>query len=177
MNPGISSTSPFPLYEIEEYPFQEMCRDLFDAEPDIAVCSLYGVRGQFQAGIDLIAYRKNGTGIEVGQCKCCRAFRPNEIKKASEEFFKHWDHWSEEKVKRFILFVACDLSTTQQQNQIRKERKRFADSGIEYEAWGAKEIRNKLNPHSAIIFRYLKNPGNYSDSNYNCCVGTVIQAP
>lgn len=158
MNPSISSTSPFPIYEIGANPFQEICRDLFDAEPDVASCSLYGVSGQPQAGIDLIAYQKQGTEIGVGQCKCYRVLTPSEIKAVSEEFFKYWDFWSNSKVKRFILFVACDLNTTQHQNQIIKERRRFAERGIKYEVWSSKEIRNKLRPHSAIVVRYFKNP-------------------
>ena len=51
MRPGISPNSPFPLYDLDDYPFQDLCRDLLDREPEIAVCEVYGVRGQAQDGI------------------------------------------------------------------------------------------------------------------------------
>src|SRR4051794_34531365 len=106
--PGLRPGAPPPLHTLGEYPFQELCRDLLDAEPEIAICEIYGTRGETQDGIDLLAHRRNGDGIEVGQCKCYADFPPQEIRKASQDFFDHWDHWSTEDVRRFILFVACD---------------------------------------------------------------------
>ena len=52
----------------------KLCRDLLDAEPDIATCEIYGERGQRQDGIDLRAYRKESNGIVVGQYKCYQDF-------------------------------------------------------------------------------------------------------
>ena len=161
MNPGISSTDSFNLYKIGEYPFQDLCRDLFDDEQDIAFCEVYGKRGQSQDGIDLIAYRNIGTEIEVGQCKCYQTFHPRDIKGASNEFFNHWDRWSKEDVKRFILFVACDLSAKQQQDQILAERRRFAEHGIKYEAWSSSKIKNKLRPHSGLVRTYFTTHPDY----------------
>jgi hypothetical protein len=156
MPPGIRPGEIPPFHRIGEYVFQDLCRDLFDAEPDIAVCEIYGVRGQSQDGIDLIARRKNNDGIELGQCKCYEDFPPRYIRNASDEFFAHWDErWSKENVRRFILFVACDLSERKQQDEISKQTKRFAEVGIIYEVWSAAKIRNKLAPHVGIVSRYF----------------------
>jgi hypothetical protein len=160
MPPGIRPGESPTFYNLGEYVFQELCRDLFDAEPGISSCEIYGVRGQSQDGIDLIAHRRARNGIEVGQCKCYKDFPPREIHKASDEFFAHWDRWSQENVKRFILFVACDLNRTQQQDEIIKQKKYFVDYGIEYEAWSAAKIRNKLRPYPSIVETYC-DPADY----------------
>jgi hypothetical protein len=156
MAPGVRPGELPPFHKLDEYVFQDLCRDLFDAESDISTCEVYGVRGQSQDGIDLIAYRADGSGIEVGQCKCYESFTQNKIRKASDDFFIHWDsHWSKEKVEKFILFAACDLSRTKQQNEIVEQRKRFAKYDIVYEAWSAATIQNKLRPRPGIVSTYL----------------------
>ena len=161
MRPGISTNSAFLLHELGEYPFQDLCRDLLDGEPEIAVCEVYGVRGQAQDGIDLIAHRKNGSEIEVGQCKCYRKYTATQVKKASDEFLDHWKRWSEEGVKRFILFVACDLSDRECQDQILREKRRFAELGISYEVWSSSKIRSKLRPCPDIVRRYFTTQPDY----------------
>ena len=156
MTPGIVPGQDPPFYEMDSILFQKLCRDIFDAEPTVSTCSVYGVVGERQYGIDLRAFRKNGDGIEVGQCKCHRDFSPHKIRDVSEEFFKHWEsHWSKHKVKRFILFVACDLSKINRQEEISKQTKCFAKYGIEYEAWSAAQIRTKLGPYRWIVGFYL----------------------
>ena len=141
-----------------EYPFQDICRDLFDQEPSIATCDLYGVRGQSQDGIDLLAHRNLTDEIEVGQCKCYSQFPPAKIRKASKDFFDHWNRWSSQNVKRFILFVACPLDRKNQQDEIIKQTAIFGSCGIRYEAWSGATIRNKLQPHPAIVSRYFPQP-------------------
>jgi tetratricopeptide (TPR) repeat protein len=150
---------PPPFYELDEYTFQDVCRDLLDAQPDIATCDLYGERGQRQDGIDLYARRTGGDGIEVGQCKCYTNFPPQKIREASDEFFAHWERrWSKENVRRFVLLVACGLDRRQQQDEITKQTQRFREVGIDYEVWAAAKIHSKLSPHREIARRYLE-PG------------------
>lgn len=176
MRPGISPNSPFPLHELGEYPFQDLCRDLLDGEPEIAVCEVYGVRGQAQDGIDLIAHRNNGSEIEVGQRKCYRKYTATQVKKASDEFLGHWKRWSEEGVKRFILFVACDLNDRECQDQILREKKRFAEFGISSEVWSSFKIRSKLRPYPDMVRRYFTPEPDYWVSNI-CGIAPVAPPP
>lgn len=162
MTPGIRPGKSPPFYELGAYVFQELCRDLFDADPGIATCGIYGIPGQPQYGIDLLAHQANGDGTEVGQCKCCENFPPEKIRDASDEFFKYWDdYWSKEKVKRFILLVGSDLNTRQRQDEIIKQIKRFANYGIKYEAWDAAQLRNKLRLHPGIVSSYCTPPDHW----------------
>ena len=161
MTPGIRPGQVPPFHEIGEFVFQDLCRDLFFEEDTIATCDIYGVRGEEQHGIDLIAMRKNGDGIEVGQCKCSRDFPPKQIREVSDKFFEHWEnHWSKRDVKRFILFVASGLDTRQRQDEILNQRERFLRYGIVYEVWSAAQIRNKLRPHPTIVGSYC-HPAKY----------------
>ncbi len=160
MSPEINQ-SEISFHKLNEYQFEDMCRDLLDTEPNIATCDTYGVRGQPQEGIDLLAYRNDGDGIEVGQCKCYKDFPPAKIREASDKFFEYWEkHWSKKNVRRFILFVACDLDKRQRQNEITKQKERFTKVGVNYEAWSKATIRNKLRAHPGIVATYLS-PSDY----------------
>lgn len=63
MPPGIRPGENPPFHNLGEYVFQDLCRDLLDAEPDVDTCEVYGERGQTQDGIDILAYRRDGDGI------------------------------------------------------------------------------------------------------------------
>ena len=156
MTPGIISGQDPPFYEMDPILFQRLCRDIFDAESTVSTCNVYGVNGEGQYGIDLIATRKNTDEIEVGQCKCHKDFPPKKIGEVTNEFFKYWEnHWSKHKVKRFILFVASGLDTRKRQDEILKQRQFFYQYGIEYEVWSATQIRSKLRPHPGIVASYF----------------------
>lgn len=95
---------------LDEYTFEDLCRDLFEEQETVSTCNVYGQRGEPQSGIDLRAQRRDGDAIEVGQCKACKDFEPAKIVAASDEFFKAWDDvWSKQRVRLFILLVAGSL--------------------------------------------------------------------
>jgi hypothetical protein len=161
MPPGIRPGELPPFHKLGEYVFQDLCRDLLAAEETVATCDNYGTRGQKQYGVDLLAYRRHGDGIEVAQCKAYASFGPAAIKKASDDFLEHWDQrWSTSNVKRFILFVGCALDQTQQQDALQQERRRFAALGVCYEPWSAATILNKLRSRPGIVASYCK-PADY----------------
>jgi len=124
--------------ELTEYPFQELCMDLFAVQDGIVTCEIYGRRGQAQKGIDILATCDDGESIEVGQCKACEDFSTKKIVEVSDEFFKYWDFWKDRKIRRFILFVACSLDDPKEQDEIQKQRARFQKVNIKYEAWSSR---------------------------------------
>ena len=159
MTPGINPGQVPLFHQISDCAFQNLCRDLFDEEETISTCDIYGVSGEGQYGIDLIATRKDGDGIEVGQCKCYKDFPPKEIRDVSKEFFKHWEtHWAKCNIKRFILFVASSLDKRRRQDEILNQKNHFLRYGIAYEVWSAAHIRNKLRPHRGIVQSYCYPP-------------------
>lgn len=158
MTPNINASESPPFHKLDEYTFQNLCCELHGRQPGIATCNVYGTRGHMQRGIDLLAHRRGNMEKEVGQCKCYDDFPPAEIRKASAEFLKHLEYWQQQHVKRFILFVACDLDRTQQQDEICKQKEQFAKYGIDYEAWSAKTLRLMLAPYRDIVERHIRIP-------------------
>jgi tetratricopeptide (TPR) repeat protein len=156
LRPNINPADSPPYHELSEVVFEELCCAIHAQDSDISTCERFGVRGQGQFGIDLLAWRRQNDGIEVGQCKCYKNFAPASIKQASDTFLKYWDaRWKERDVRRFILFVACDLSKTDRQDQLERERERFAALGVIYEAWSARVITHKLRSAPAVVARYI----------------------
>ena len=159
MTPSMQIGAPPPFYELDEYVFQDICAALLSKEPDVYFSEVYGVRGQKQDGIDVWAWRNEGTDTvtDVGQCKRYQDFEPQQIRDATDEFFAHWEsRWKNENVKRFILFVASEFRTTQRVDALAGERRRFQEKGIRYEPWSAGTIRDKLRPYPEIIRTYIK---------------------
>lgn len=87
MSPSMSIGAAAPFYELDEYVFQDSCAELMGREPGISISEVYGTRGQKQHGIDVLAWCSDGAGVVVGQCKCYKDFRPQQIRAASDEFF------------------------------------------------------------------------------------------
>lgn len=152
MNPS----DPPPFYELDDSAFQEMCRDIFERQEGVGACEIYGVSGQAQYGTDLKAVTQSGSSVEVAQCKCYKEFPVREIIAASNSFLNHLEFWRGKNVTRFVLFVACPLDTTQQQDEVDKQRSHFADLGIRYEAWSSRTLRTKLKDYRDIVYRYTR---------------------
>jgi hypothetical protein len=158
MIPSMNPSESPPFHKLDEYTFQNLCCELQERQPGIVTCSVYGLRGQGQRGIDLLAQRRGSTEKEVGQCKRYGNFSAVKIRTASAEFLIHLEYWQQQQVKRSIHFVACDLDLTQQQDEICKQREYFAKYGIEYEAWSARALKLKLTPHRDIVERHIVIP-------------------
>jgi tetratricopeptide (TPR) repeat protein len=155
MTPNINPSDPPQFHRLGEYPFQELCHDIFEVQEGIATCEIYGTRGQAQKGIDLLASCNDGEATEVGQCKAEKSFSVSKIINASDEFFEHWEFWKDWNIRRFILFVGCPLDDPKEQNEVKKQRARFRKVGIKYEAWGARTLVTRLSPHRTIAERHI----------------------
>ncbi len=161
--PSVQRGEPPAFYKLDEYAFQNLCADLLAAtRKEIETCDVYGERGDHQDGIDIRAYLEDDDGNVIGQwlgqCKRYKNFTCADIIKASDEFFKHWDdRWSKDpvKIRRFILFVACDLEKRDRQDELEKQRQRFETYGIRYDWWMAKKIRRELSPYPEIVREYF----------------------
>ncbi|MBI4494834.1 MAG: TIR domain-containing protein [Chloroflexi bacterium] len=155
MQPGICPGQTPPFHELGADVFQAMCRDVLAYEPGIATSDIYGTSGQTQHGIDTLARRRHDGGVEVAQCKAYARFTVANLRSASDEFLGHWEEtWSKRNVRRFVLIVACDLDTTQLQDEVSAQFERFAAYGVTYEAWSSTTLRVKLHPHPSIVGAY-----------------------
>ena len=158
MPPEMRRGDPPPLHRFAPREFERMCSDLLREEKDIATSSLWGVSGQPQQGVDIVAEHEDGVHLEVGQCKCYQEFGPAQIRKACSDFVRHWEHWKSQNVRRFILFVACEVETTQSRKAILEQKRWFSERAIRFEVWDVLHIVAKLNPHLGIVRRYFEPP-------------------
>jgi hypothetical protein len=157
LDPAITPGETPPFHRIPPLAFQQICRELLAREPEIATCDVFGVLGESQYGIDVIAYVSDSVAVEVGQCKCYRTITERQIRAASDEFLKHIELWQRTHVRRFILFVACDVEGRREQEAYLAERRRFRELEIRYELWSGSTLRTKLQPHPDIIVAHLAN--------------------
>lgn len=142
------------LIEIDELKFEEMCRTLLDAQPDILGCDRFGVRGQAQSGVDLIGRLKAG-GLVVAQCKRYARVTAALVEVASDDFFDEWEYWCQQDVRRFILLLASSASQRKVGEAILKQQARFREQGVEYDVWDDGRIAQRLAPHRAIVARFM----------------------
>jgi tetratricopeptide (TPR) repeat protein len=145
------------LYELDPLRFQEMCRDLYQVEVEFATAEVFGVSGQGQRGIDILAIRRDGAGTGVGQCKCVEpiSFTPALIKSAADEFSKYEEYWRNCNARRYVLFVASDATHTKIQEEYLRQIDHFRNIGIQFELWSAAVITNKLRSQPGITRTYL----------------------
>jgi len=155
IRPTISRSDTQRWHDLGEYKFEQLCCDLHGVQKEIATCQLYGLRGQEDKGVDHIAQRKEGKGKEVGQSKCHKEFKEKDLKGAVKPFFDHIDFWKKQGVRRYILFVACDIQRTQIHEEKEVQNKRFKDEGIDFELWSDRDIQRELAPHRNIVERYV----------------------
>jgi hypothetical protein len=159
LTPPIDTSRAPPLYEMNEHPkrFERMSAQLVGREPGVKTVELFGIDGQRQYGIDLLAHRQASDEIEVGSCKCYQTIRASDIVKWSNDFLDHWDnYWSGRSVVRFILIVAArNITSVDVQAEIDIQTERFRSFNVEYELWGPERLTTKLQACKDITSRFL----------------------
>lgn len=95
-------------HDLDPLQFQDLCRDVWQEEPEFDDVEVYGTQGQAQLGIDLLAIGKDHKPLAAGQCKRVHpdSFDAKLIKDAVTEFLKNRKHWSTRGVRKFVLFAA-----------------------------------------------------------------------
>lgn len=155
----IHDSDPPPFHQLDWPRFERLIVDLFQEEDGISYSELHGTPGpQTDFGVDVLARRADGSGIELGSCKRYQNATAAKIAKWSTEMLDHWDdRWSKRNVRRFVLATsATNLAKIDIQDQIDLEVERFAQLGVRYEVWGPAQLVRKLRPHRLLTAGYLK---------------------
>ncbi|WP_144312443.1 tetratricopeptide repeat protein [Terriglobus saanensis] len=154
--PRQTATGEQPRYsELQPLIFQSLCKEILQADPQYRNVQEYGVSGQAQKGIDILAERLASSGLTVGQCKRYQTLTDGQVSGAIKEFLKHKTYWKKEGVDTFILFVSCDARNTKVQAEFLRQRKRLRNLGISFELWSDTTITGKLRSHRGIVSDYL----------------------
>ncbi len=151
ISPPITLLQGPPFWELGAHGFQKFCSDIFGKEKDITLCQEYGVNGDTQDGIDLIAQIQSGTEQETAQCKAQQEVSQKNIRDACDEFLKHVIRWKNDEVRRFVLIYACDVRSRKIQDENRAQQKRFNKEGIRFELWGNETLKAKARLYREIV--------------------------
>ncbi|QJU57388.1 hypothetical protein HL653_05915 [Sphingomonas sp. AP4-R1] len=135
-----------------------MTVELFHHEQGIDSAHQHGTPGPTSdRGADVIGYRQDDDGIELGSCKCYPSTTPAQIAAWSNEFLTHWsEYWQGRRVRKFTLVTAASNTASMAiLEQIETEKARFRAHGITYSLWGPAQITSRLRGQRAIVATYL----------------------
>jgi hypothetical protein len=141
-----------PIERLGWKDFERLCLRLVKSRAEVAQCALYGVPGQYQAGIDLYARRTDGT-YATFQCKRVETFTASDISASVDKFLE--GEWAE-KAKAFVLCTSHDLSATGLQDAIVAAQARLAEREISFEPWDKAAITLELKEEPATVYDFFR---------------------
>lgn len=157
MQPNLNPGFPPPFAQMDPVGgFQPLCRDILKLEPEVTECVVYGVGGQSQHGIDLLADTIRPDTRIAAQCKCYQKFTERNLRDTCKEFSDDLEYWQERNVRRFVLMVACAVERRGVIELRMEMQQQFMKQGITFELWDGNTLRDKLSPHRAIVERHIR---------------------
>jgi hypothetical protein len=114
-------------------------------------CALYGVRGQYQAGIDFYAHHESGE-FTVYQCKRIKTVTPATIRSAVARFRK--GRWAKT-AKHLIFCTTHDLSDTKLQDEIVAQEELLAKDDITFGTLSGEDIVLELKELPRLVYDFF----------------------
>lgn len=131
--PVIKRELGLPFEQLTWPDFERLILRVVAADREVLDCRVYGVPGQKQHGIDLLAARAASPDEQTCfQCKKVKAFRVSDVHAAIKRFEE--GPWAT-RVREFTLCVACSLEDTKLTDAMSEERMRLATRGITLNIW------------------------------------------
>lgn len=145
----------YNVHRLGDELFEELSCALWSTDPTVKLPDLYGRKRQQQFGIDVLADRVDGEGIDGISCKCYGTLQKGDLSTFAKEFLDHWEsHWKKQNFRRFILSVACDLRARERREEQKDVKEKFSAIGVEFEVWSQRIISNKLHLNEGIRRRF-----------------------
>lgn len=125
-----------PFNELSWEQFESLCAALIEAQPVSTDCHLYGVHGDDQRGIDIVATQRGPEGEETWayQCKQYKEYTPGKLKEALANMVYPADY--------YVLMLS--IPATARLRQIAEEESNVF-------LWDSKDIARKLKNYPAIV--------------------------
>lgn len=125
-----------PFDQLTWEQFELLCAALVAAQAHVLDCHLYGLRGENQKGIDIVATQQgeNNQEIWVYQCKRYEEYSPSLLKKALDKVAYQADYT--------VVLLSCEAGTA-----LRDEVKRRNNTFL----WDANDISRKLKNHPQLV--------------------------
>ncbi len=132
--------------------FEKLCLRLAQKEGSIEGCRQYGVKGDYQGGIDLYQKVPGYEGYKVYQCKNEKHFGPAKIKEAVDIFLA--GNWA----KRSTEFILCSresLGAKKREDEIINQRSILATQKIDLLIWDSNFLNSKLKLQPEIVLEFF----------------------
>ena len=125
-----------PLNHLSWEQFEALCAALVEANPLTVDCHLYGVQGDDQLGIDIVATQRGVQGDEVWayQCKRYKAYTPGKLRQAIAKMTYSADY--------YVLMLSIPAQAAW---------RRVADENPSVFLWDARDIARKLKNYPTIV--------------------------
>lgn len=145
-----------PLNEMQDEYFEFICIDIAEREPEVAQADLKRSRGVEQFGADVEGFSTEHVPVLVISAKRYQKVTPTTLKKWGTDFLDAYEgHWKGKGVKRFVIAATVELNDDGLNDAIREEKLRFGALGIAYEAWGLRQLTNKLRGLPRVVGNYM----------------------
>ena len=139
-----------PLHDLPWERFEELVLDIVREEEDPVVIQPYGLRGQKQHGIDIVAKQASGDW-HVYQTRRVKDFRVADWRNIADAFVAGPRPFE---ARRLVVATSCDRVPTQLQEAIFDYGR--AHPTIEFDQiWDAGELNRKLRRLPRIVVRYF----------------------
>jgi hypothetical protein len=125
-----------PFNQLSWEQFEALCAALIEAQPVTVNCHLYGVQGDDQQGIDIVATQRGADGNETWayQCKRYKEYTAGHLKKALAKMAYPAEY--------YVLMLSIPATAAV---------RRVADESEPVFLWDAKDIARKLKNYPAIV--------------------------
>lgn len=125
-----------PFDKLEWENFEKLIARIVSQEFAITDTYLYGVRGQDQSGLDILANIKTTEKKACFQCKRVKNFNALDIKTAIDKFLKGK---FAQQTQIFVLCITIPMNNTQQVDEIENQKRVLRQKGIDFIVWDATE--------------------------------------
>ncbi len=154
--PPSTATRYLPLNEMQDEHFEFICIDIAEREPEVAQADLKRSRGVEQFGADVEGFSTEHVPVLVISAKRYQKVTPTTLKKWGTDFVDAYEgHWKGKGVKRFVIAATVEFNDDGLNEAIREEKQRFSALGIAYEAWGLRQLTNKLRGLPRVVGNYM----------------------
>lgn len=140
-----------PFGELAWENFERLIKRIVTREQIITDCWIYGLPGQTQFGLDILAKGKDDSGIFCYQCKRVKIYNADDINKAVDKFLD--GKWAT-KCGNLVLCVSSTLSKTECVDEINRQIERLSLRNIHFEVWDGAEggiLAEKLKLHPDLV--------------------------
>ncbi|RYD50672.1 MAG: NACHT domain-containing protein [Sphingobacteriales bacterium] len=157
--PVVTKINPPIVTNIQELPFEELiwedfeklCLAVIELDFKKEDCEIYGIKGQFQSGIDIYAKQQNNKYTSC-QCKRYAEFCVQDLLNVSVKFKENKFYDSSDK---FIICTSCHMNKTEVQDKFEELKLEFKKDNIELVKWDKVKLSKILKDHPQIVYDFF----------------------